>query len=131
MNKLVVHLVNGEIAKGYSNNFAPLKPSFHLKLIGEGPVRIQKIFLDKLKAVFFVNSFIGDSSTIDSHDFTKAAVSGRHLVVHFYDDEKLYGVSDTIHRDRTGFFLNPIDPNSNIIRVFVINSFIEKIEFED
>lgn len=131
MNKLVVHLVNGEIVKGYSSNFAPLKPSFHLKLIGEGPVCIEKIFLDKLKAVFFVNSFIGDSSTIDSHDFTQVPLSGKHMIVHFYDDEKFYGVSETVHSDRAGFFLNPIDPNSNIIRAFVINSFIEKVEFVD
>lgn len=131
MNKLVIHLVNGEIAKGYSSNFAPHKPSFHLKLAGEGPVCIEHVFFDKLKAVFFVKNFRGDPSTIDSHNFTSAPVSGKHLVVYFYDGEKFYGVSDTVHRDRTGFFINPIDPNSNIIRAFVINSFIEKIEFVD
>ena len=131
MNKLVVHLVNGEIRKGFSNNFAPHKPSFHLKLMGEGPVCISNIFLDKLKALFFVRSFEGDSSTIDSEDFTQAPLPGKHLIVHFYDGEKLHGVSDTVHRDRTGFFLNPIDPNSNIIRVFVINAFIETVEFVD
>ncbi len=131
MNKLVVHLVNGEVIKGYSSNFTPLKPFFNLKQISDGPVCSSKIFLDKLKAVFFVNSFKGDSSKTDSHDFTMAPASGKHLIVHFYDGEKFYGVSDIVHRDGSGFFLNPIDPKSNIIQVFVANTFIKAVKFED
>ncbi len=127
MNKIVVHLKNGEIAKGYTDDFSPEKAVFHLTGMND-PLCIEEIRLDNLKAVFFVKDFLGDFLHTDSHDFGEATVSGKHVIISFYDGEILLGTSESIHRDKMGFFIFPIDPKANTKRAFVINSFIESID---
>ncbi|MCK5840574.1 MAG: hypothetical protein KAH31_00285 [Candidatus Sabulitectum sp.] len=126
MNKIVVHMKNGEIAKGHTNDFSPQNAKFHLTSVNDSACK-EEIKLDNLKAVFFVKDFRGNFLHTDSHDFSEAKVSGKHIVVSFYDGEMLFGISDTVHRNRTGFFLFPVDPEANTERAFVINSFIESV----
>jgi len=126
MNKIVVHMKNGEIAKGHTNDFSPQKSKFHLTS-ADDPACKEEIQLENLKAVFFVNNFHGNYLHTDSHDFSEAKVSGKHIVVSFYDGEILFGTSDAIHRKKTGFFLFPVDPEANTERVFVINSFVDSV----
>jgi hypothetical protein len=92
---------------------------------------VEEINLDILKAVFFVKDFQGNRTHKDSHDFSKAPSFGKHIIITFYDGEKFYGTSETIHRDRLGFFIFPIDPDANTIRAFVINSFIESVNVQE
>ena len=130
MNKIVVHWENGEIAKGYSTDFSPSRAIFNLKTWND-PLCVEEISLDILKAVFFVKDFQGDFEHKDSHDFSNAPSCGKHIIITFYDGEKFYGTSETIHRDRLGFFIFPIDPDANTIRAFVINSFIESVNVQE
>ncbi len=127
MNKIVVHWINGEIAKGYSTDFSPDRAVFHLKSMSN-PSCVEEVSLDVLKAVFFVKDLQGESGHVDSHDFSKAPMGGKHIIITFCDSEKFYGTSDTIHRDHSGFFIFPIDPDSNNIMTFVLNSFIVNVD---
>lgn len=128
MNKIVVHMKNGEVAKGCTSDFSHNRPSFHLNTVDD-PRFVEEIALENLKAVFFVKDFEGNSSHIDSVDFTRAPVSGKHIIITFDDGELFFGTSDTVHRDRIGFFIFPIDPEANTNRAFVINSFIESLDY--
>lgn len=118
---------NGKIAKGHTTDFSQNKPFFHLTADGD-PRCVEKIDLENLKAIFFVKDFKGDFLHIDSHGFLKAPVSGKHIVITFYDGEIFFGTSDGIHRDKIGFFIFSIDQEANTSRAFVINSFIDNIE---
>jgi hypothetical protein len=42
------------------------------------------------------------------------------VTVWFKDGETMTGVTTNINPDRLGFFLQPIDPRSNIERCFVV-----------
>ena len=57
--KIVARYLDGRMIKGFTQDFFPNKPSFHLfpeaNPSGEGA----KVFLIDLKAVFFVRDFLG------------------------------------------------------------------------
>lgn len=127
MNRIVTHSKEGQIVKGYTSDFSPNKGVFHLFSTDKSQPP-KEIAVTDLKAIFFVKKFEGDSLRIDSHEFSKAPVSARHIVIFFNDGEKFYGTSGAIHRERIGFFVFPIDPECNTERAFVINSFISNVE---
>ncbi len=127
MNKIVVHTKNGVILKGRTSDFSQRKDIFHLTVLESSEVA-QEISVNDLKAIFFVNDFRGNSLHVESKDFTQAPLHGKHVIVSFSDGELFYGVSETIHKNRIGFFVSPLDPEANTIRAFVINSFIKNIE---
>ncbi|MCK5840567.1 MAG: hypothetical protein KAH31_00250 [Candidatus Sabulitectum sp.] len=127
MNKIVVHGNDGSISKGYSSDFTPTVPYFHLATLEE-PADSVKFWLENLKAVFIVMDFDGDPLHEDSHDFKKAPFFGRHIVVTFKDGEKFYGISELSHRDSTGFYIFPGDTDSNTIRAFVLRSAIASVD---
>ncbi len=127
MINIVVHGKDGKISKGYSSDFSPALPCFHLATL-ENPSDSVKFWLDNLKAVFVVMDFHGDPLHLDSHEFNQASFSGKHIVVTFKDGEKFYGVSDLTHRTSTGFFIFPTDPDSNTIRAYVVSSAVESVD---
>lgn len=58
--KIVVRYANGKILKGYSQDFSPTSPHFHVRrneVAGSDPG--QQVLLRDLKAVFFVRNFQG------------------------------------------------------------------------
>jgi hypothetical protein len=133
MNKVVVHTALGEVIKGYTGDFASHKPSFLLSS-EEGKLRMNQIIeLKTLKAVFFVKTFDGNFLHRMVHDFEDITCYGKKVAVVFQDGEKLFGRVETLHYDpeHSGFFLFPLDPNSNTIRVFVLNSFIVSVEIPE
>lgn len=127
MDKIVVHGDEGRIVKGHSSDFSPHRSYFHLATL-QCPFDSEKIWLGNQKAIFFVKDFTGDSSHIDLHDWDRAPNSGRHVIVKFKDGEKLFGTAESISRDHTGFFLFPVDPYSNTLKAYVINSFVSSVE---
>jgi len=118
---------NGEIAKGYSSDFSPEEPLFHLVSITD-PLCMEEIRLDNLKAVFFVKDFNGDFLHVDTHEFSDAPVSGVHIMISFFDGEILFATSNSIDKNGVGFFIHPIDREANTESAFVINSFIHSID---
>lgn len=126
----MVHWQNGEITKGHTTDFSPSAAKFRLAELYDPP-KWEEISLNSLKAIFFVKSFEGSFQHMDLHDFSNAPSSGKHVVITFMDGEIFYGTSDTVHPDKTGFFIVPVDPGANTIRAFVVNSFIDNIVISD
>ncbi len=86
--------------------------------------------MSKLKAVFFVKDFVGDKKYDELKDFSAAeqAVYGKRILVHLKDGEILYGFTQGYSPNRKGFFLFPLDPNSNNQKVFIVQAFVESVE---
>jgi len=87
--KAVVKYQNGEIIKGWIEDFRPDRESFILfPFIEYGEVERLEINFNSLKAVFFVKDFIGnkDYKKVRTFDvFLKITPSQRKLIVNFMD----------------------------------------------
>jgi hypothetical protein len=124
-NKVVARFKDGSLMKGKTNDFFPNKTRFHLEtLSGE----TQIIDVEQLKAFFLVKDFDGNKNYEEeySDDVTGA---GRKIRVTFSDGEKITGYTLGYSPDRQGFYMTPADVNSNNVRIFVVKSASEKIEF--
>jgi len=129
--KAVVKYQNGEIIKGWIEDFRPDRESFILfPLIEYSEEERTEIDFNSLKAVFFVKDFIGDKNYKKVRTFDvwlKITPSQRKLIVNFIDGENLYGTSHSYGRFKVGFFVYPIDSKDNSDRIFVIHKAIESV----
>jgi small nuclear ribonucleoprotein (snRNP)-like protein len=129
--KVVVKYQNGEIIKGWVEDFQPGRNYFILyPLIEYSEEERLEINFDSLKAVFFVKDFIGDQNYKKVRTFDvefKITPSQRKLIVNFKDGENLYGTSHGYGRYKVGFFVYPVDPKDNSDRIFVVHSAVESI----
>ena len=126
--KVVIRYADGRVIKGFTNDFFPNKPVFH---VGSGPSdQGTEIKVEELKAVFFVKDFEGDPEYDEYRAFKKdQPVQGRKVLMTFNDGEMLSGSVLGYDPHRPGFFLIPSDPESNNIRVFVVQAAVDQIEF--
>jgi len=128
--KIVVHYLNGEVIKGFTQDFFPNKPSFHLYPITDPSGEAIEVLMKDLKALFFVRDFNGNSQYAERKTYADGENTlGRKLEVIFADDELLVGSTLGYDPSRQGFFLFPADPESNNIRVFSITSSLKNIRF--
>ena len=129
--KAVVKYQNGEIIKGWVEDFRPERESFTLfPLIEYSEEERMEIKFSSLKAVFFVKDFIGNKDYKKVRTFNvdfKITPSQRKLIVNFLDGEHLYGTSHSYGRYKVGFFVYPVDPKDNSERIFVVHSAVESI----
>jgi len=130
-NKIVVRYQDGRINKGMTSDFFPNKDLFHLfpvnALPGTEPI---KVSIQDLKAVFFVKTFEGNQKYNDKKEFeADKTVVGRKIRVIFRDGEVLVGTTHGYQPGRTGFFINPTDPQSNNERCFVISAATQEVSF--
>lgn len=126
MDKIVVHGKDGSLLKGHSADFSHHLPWFHLATL-QDPSDSVKIILDDQKAVFFVRHFSGDATREDLEAWHRGSFAGKHVTVTFTDGERIHGTVGELDRKHAGFFLEPVDPGTNNIRVFVINSAVESV----
>jgi len=129
--KAVVKYQNGEIIKGWIEEFKPERESFILfPLIEYSEEGSLEIKFSSLKAVFFVKDFTGDKDYKKVRTFNvdfNITPSQRKLIVNFKDGEHLYGTSHGYGRYKIGFFMYPIDPKDNSERIFVVRSAAESV----
>ena len=119
--RLVVHYLDGKIAKGTSQDFNPTRPVFHLIPAEGGPA--VEVPCKLLKAVFFVKSLTGNPKRQDLRGFIAAPAAtsqGKKLAVRFKDGELLCGYTLSHRPDREGFFLFPADAQGNNERIYVL-----------
>ena len=127
MNKIVARYADGRIQKGFTTDFSPSRAIFHLT--DRIDQKTEVVYVNKLKAVFIVKEFDGNPNYHEASDFDDSQqVYGAKLRVHFIDGEILVGVGMGYNPNKIGFFLTPCDPNSNTIRAFLIQEFIDHIE---
>lgn len=127
--RVVVRLRDKRLLKGTTRDFNPSRPEFHLHLEGDESVEPVKVTVAELKAVFFVRTFEGDRSHVEDKSFEKAQAQGRRIRVTFEDGEVLAGTTVGYSPARPGFFLIPVDPETNNERVFVVNAAVTEVEW--
>jgi hypothetical protein len=124
-NKVVARFKDGSLMKGKTNDFFPNKTSFHLEtLSGE----TKTIDVELLKAFFLVKDFDGNKNYNEEYG-DEVSGAGRKIRVTFSDGEAITGYTLGYSPDRQGFYMTPADVNSNNVRIFVVKSASEKIEF--
>jgi hypothetical protein len=129
--KIIVRFADGGLKKGYSQDFFPNKPIFHLHNDPSGRSKGQEeISLGKLKAVFFVKKFTGNLEHHERKAFVQGEKrSGRKAEVTFVDGEVMQGSILAYNPQQVGFFLFPVDPLSNNLRLFIINAAIKSFRY--
>jgi len=132
-SKIVAHYADGRLLKGFSQDFYPNKPSFHLLPSNVGSSftdEAVKVRIEELKAVFFVRDFAGDPAYNERKAFAEGErPPGRKVRVAFKDGEVLVGSTMGYERKRQGFFLIPADPRSNNLRVFAVAAAVTSVRF--
>jgi len=129
--KVVVKYKDGNIIKGWVEEFKPQRESFILfPLIEYSKEKRLVINFEQLKAVFFVKDFTGDKNYHKIRNFNVDVTitpTQRKLIVDFKDEEHLYGTCLAYGRFEKGFYVFPIDSKDNSERIFVVHSATKKV----
>jgi hypothetical protein len=129
--KIVAHFRDGRTQKGYTHDFRPDTDSFHL-LPSEGGGIPTTVRLEDLKALFYVKDYGFMRRQVDRPKrFGESASTGQKTIVEFKDGEKIWGVTEQYSAKSHGFFFVPADPKENNTRIFIVNSSVKQIHFED
>ena len=119
MNKVVARFADGRLVKGVSMNVDAAKPTLHVRT-ADG--RMEEIRLADLKALFFVKSLDGDAEHNEAMSAEPAdpRARGSHLIeLRFRDGERLVAFANRYPPLGAYFFLVPVDPKSNNLRILV------------
>jgi hypothetical protein len=129
--KIVVRYASGKMLKGYSQDFSPTAPHFHVRRSeAAGSEPGQQVSLRDLKAVFFVRDFSGDNAYEERKTFLAGkGLSGKKIEVTFKDGEVLVGTTMGYDAQRPGFFLFPADDKTNNTRMFVVMAAVKNVRF--
>jgi hypothetical protein len=128
--KIVVHMKDGTIHKGLTQDFDPQKKDFYL-LPAEGggvPIRID---LEEMKALFYVRDYVGNSDFVARKDFETALREGKKVVLTFTDGEEMWGTVSELPEHSAGFYFYPADGEDNNIRIFVIRSSLKDMRLTE
>ncbi len=130
-NLVVAHFKDGKLLKGYTYDFTPTCGIFHLTSeLEEDKGTIYDVNMLDLKAVFFVKTLEGSLDYKEKKKFEEVDTSGHRglkIKVLFTDGEVVRGISLSYSRGRKGFFLIPVDPNSNNERIWVVMDAVRDI----
>lgn len=127
--KIVVRYAEGQILKGFTHDFSPMRSQFSLWTSTTAAAHERIIVpLARLKGVFFVRDFAGNPGYVERTD-TGEAQHGRRIEVTLVDDEVIVGRTLSYRPDGHGFFVVPADPLANNIRVFVVSSSVRQVRF--
>jgi hypothetical protein len=137
MEKVVTRLISGKVLKGYINEFSADQTEVNITEEATGDLHPVKI--GDAKAVFFVKSFEGDHEHKEKKSYGIAKIKGQRVFVKFRDGEGLVGFlqGDVPWEkgfflskqcsDSKGFFLLPVDEDTNNIKVFVVASSVDAV----
>src|SRR3990172_11912854 len=94
-SKIVVRYRDGKLLKGYTQNFFPNKPVFHISRLGAaGSDGLVDVKVEELKAVFFVRDFAGNPDYDERKRLMEGErPQGRIIEVTFRDREVLTGTT--------------------------------------
>ena len=129
LQKIVVRFADGQLLKGFTQDFHPTRPQFSLwPAVNSTPSERVVVPLHKLKAVFFVKDFDGNPSYRERKSFIKKG-QGRRVEVTFLDSETILGTTLNYRPDGLGFFVHPADSGTNNSRIFAINKAVRRVQF--
>ncbi len=121
LQKVIVRTCDGKVIPGFANEDRIKKT---LKIINQQG-KEETFSMDKLKAVFFVKDFQGNSEYDEIKFLNKQSVSSMIWVrVEFFDGEVLEGkIPNNMELiSSPGFYLSPSDQDTNNRRVWVVKS---------
>jgi len=128
-NLVVARYRNGEVVKGYTRDFFPDRPSFHV--LPKGSQVSVQVKTGELKGVFFVRDLLGNRLRNKGRRFPaidQGPNTGRRIAVLFEDGELLVGYAQTYSAEKVGFFVFPADPHSNNLRVYVLRAAARQVK---
>lgn len=135
--KAVARFMDGRLVKGHIRDFSIESDTVILndqKLQQE--IRVP---ITELKAIFFVKNFGGSSKHVERKSFGSRKNPGKKVFIKFSDKETLVGFIDgevpwdkgfslaKLGEKAKGFFLTPVDGDSNNNKVFVVGGAIQDI----
>jgi hypothetical protein len=130
-NLVVARYRDGRTIKGTTYDFGPQKKGFHVVPLGEEGGKVSEVLLSELKAVFFVKSFEGKQT----YPLSKAGVEEKaepaglmKVKITFFDGETLVGTTHGYTLEREGFFIVPLEGDSNNLRIFVISKAVKQVD---
>ena len=128
-SKIVVRYRDGKIVKGFTQNFFPNKPVFHVvPLEGGGSTPPLEISMADLKAVFFVRDFAGNKALKERKHLAEGEKPhGRLIEVTCVDGEVIVGTTTGYDPVRPGFFLFPVDQKSNNVKAYIVSAAVRKV----
>ena len=138
VQKVVLRFNTGKLLKGYIGDFTAYTDIVIIQ--DSANDEEHKIPIIELKAIFFVKTFEGDRSRRDKKRYGISENVGRKVYIRFSDGESMMGFLEGdipwekgFHLSKKpagalkGFFLIPVDMDSNNKKVFVVNSSIKDI----
>jgi hypothetical protein len=126
-SKVVARYRDGRLLKGISLDIDPSRPTFHIRP-PEGPA--VAVDLADLKALFFVRTLEGDRNRPEQRNPNPADPRARGstlVALDFADGEQMVGLTIRYPPNRPYFFIVPVDPNSNNIRILVNRAAVESM----
>ena len=131
-NLVVARYRDGRVIKGTTYDFGPQKKGFHVVPLGEEGRKVSEVLFSDLKAVFFVKSLEGkqDHPLITKDVSEEKAEPGSQMKVKitFPDGETLAGTTQGYTLEREGFFIVPLEEDSNNLRIFVISKAVKDVD---
>ncbi|MDI7258992.1 MAG: hypothetical protein QME90_03615 [Thermodesulfobacteriota bacterium] len=137
-NLVVAKYRDGRMIKGVTYNFGAEKKAFHVFPLTEGKEeegvkRGTEVVISELKAIFFVKSLEGRKGprTLEGlleEEEEEGQTAAMKVRVAFHDGETLIGMTHGYSRIREGFFVLPLEKDSNNLRIFVIFNAVKEIE---
>jgi len=132
--RAILRFLDGSMLKGLIKDFTLADDFVYIE---DESSEKQKIKLKQLKAIFFVRKIEGNKDHREKKSFTGAKRAGKRLFVKFKDGEQMTGYleGDTPWdkgffldlKKSSGFFLIPVDQDSNNIKVFVVTSALQDV----
>lgn len=130
-DKVVAHFKDGKTARGFTQDFRPDGEEFHL-LPSEGGGIPTRVRLEDLKALFYVKDWGAMRRQVDrAKRFGGLEPQGQKTIVEFRDGERIWGFTDEYAANSRGFYFVPADPQENNTRIFIVNSSVKQISFEE
>jgi len=131
-NRIVARFKDARLLKGYTHDFNPVKETFHMTSeLDHDKGKIYEVACSDLKAIFFVKTLTGNVNYKEKKRFDEVDATnlrGIKIKIEFNDGEVMCGISLGYSKNRKGFFIIPVDPQSNNERVYVIASSVRSVK---
>jgi Family of unknown function (DUF6982) len=119
LQKVVAHFIDHAIVKGTSADVDPKRPLCHVQTTDRGMVEVD---LKQVKALFFVKDLNGKPDYDEIHSVASGDPrlrGSRQIRIQFADGEELGGLMNRFPPLGAFFFMLPLDPQSNNVRILV------------
>lgn len=128
---VVLRYLNGDMEKCFIKPY--ISCSIKVIQVIKEDKTVKTIPIKDLKAIFFVKEFEGKDHKSDSWKIEdpEALKVGNKIVVTFIDKEKIKGKVLGEWKKGEGFFLYPVEKNTNNLKIFVVRSSIIDIKEEE